>query len=69
MPQKIEHVYLHGGEIWVKVVFADFLNLGTGISDTDGDGQKEIYAKVADTHYDAELHDKLDAARNKEMLR
>jgi hypothetical protein len=55
--QDIEKVYVDSvrGTIWVKVVFASFLQLGPGITDDDGDGLKEVYAKVASTHYNLEL--------------
>jgi hypothetical protein len=37
------------------VVFASFVQLGPGITDNDGDGLKEIYAKLPATHYTLEL--------------
>jgi len=55
MPQAIEQVYLHGSEIWVQVVFEDFVKLGSGITDSDGDGRKEVYAKVNTDHYTQEV--------------
>jgi hypothetical protein len=57
IPQEIEKVYIDAvrGTIWVKVVFASFVQLGPGITDNDGDGLKEIYAKVGATHYTLEL--------------
>jgi hypothetical protein len=60
-PQEVEKVYLDGvrGAIWVKVVFASFVQLGPGITDNDGDGLKEVYAKVGATHYNAEIIDRL----------
>ncbi len=59
-PQEIEKVYLDAtGALWAKVVFASFVQLGPGITDDDGDGLKEIYAKIAPAHYPSELIDKL----------
>jgi hypothetical protein len=57
LEQEIEKVYFDPvrGTIWVKVVFASFVQLGPGITDNDGDGLKEIYAKVAASHYTLEL--------------
>ena len=54
-PQEIEKVYLTSGALWVKVVFAPFVQLGAGINDDDGDGFKEIYARVAAAHYPPEI--------------
>jgi hypothetical protein len=45
-PQDIERVYLVGDALWVEVVFAPFVQLGPGISDDDGDGYKELFARV-----------------------
>ncbi|MBW1807083.1 MAG: hypothetical protein JRJ19_02760 [Deltaproteobacteria bacterium] len=58
-PQSIQHVYLHSGEIWVEIVFEDFVSLGTGISDSNGDGYKEVFAKIAAEHFTAEVYNKL----------
>ncbi len=58
--QEIEKVYLDAtGAIWVKVVFANFLQLPASIHDDDGDGQKEIYAKIASPHYTPALVERL----------
>ncbi len=56
-PQDIEKVFIDPatGRIWVKVVFESFVELGPGIADDDGDGRKEIYAALGDTHYTAEI--------------
>jgi len=56
-PQDIEKVFLDPatGRLWVKVVFENFVQLGAGISDDDGDGHKEIYAAVSSAHYTAEI--------------
>ena len=45
-PQAIEHAYLYDGQLWVKIVFEPFVALGEGISDSDGDGKKEVFAQV-----------------------
>lgn len=58
-PQTIQHLYLHDGEIWVEIVFENYLSLGAGITDSDGDGYKEIYAKIAPAHYTSEVYDEL----------
>ena len=56
-PQEIEKVFLDAttGRLWVKVVFENFVQLGAGISDDDGDGRREIYAAVASAHYTSEI--------------
>jgi hypothetical protein len=56
-PQEIEKVFLDpsAGRLWVKVVFENFVQLGAGVSDDDGDGRKEIYAAVASAHYTSEM--------------
>ena len=58
-PQSLGHLYLHNGEFWVEVVFQSFVDLGAGITDSDGDGDREVFAKLADAHYDASLVAKL----------
>jgi hypothetical protein len=59
-PQEIEKVFLDpGNKLWVKVVFENFVQLGAGITDDDGDGRKEIYAAVASAHYTSEIVDAL----------
>jgi hypothetical protein len=56
-PQEIEKVFLdpNTNRLWVKVVFENFVQLGAGITDDDGDGRKEIYAAVASAHYTSEM--------------
>jgi hypothetical protein len=59
-PQEIEKAYVDAaGALWVKVVFAPFVALGPGINDDDGDGQKEIYARVASRFVAADIPSKL----------
>jgi hypothetical protein len=58
-PQQIESVYLSGSDLWVKIVFEPFVQLGAGIADDDGDGKKEIFAKVDPKHIDAKVLDLL----------
>ena len=60
-PQDIEKVFIEPatGRLWVKVVFENFVQLGPGIADDDGDGRKEIYAALASSHYTAEIVDAL----------
>jgi hypothetical protein len=60
-PQEIEKVYLDVASrtLWAKVIFAGFVQLGPGINDDDGDGQKEIYAKIPAVHYPGGIIDKL----------
>jgi hypothetical protein len=60
-PQDIEKVFLdpNTNKLWVKVVFENFVQLGAGITDDDGDGRKEIYAAVASAHYTSEIVDAL----------
>jgi hypothetical protein len=60
-PQDIEKVFVdpNTNKLWVKVVFENFVQLGAGITDDDGDGRKEIYAAVASAHYTSEIVDAL----------
>ncbi|HXU81845.1 MAG TPA: carboxypeptidase regulatory-like domain-containing protein [Polyangia bacterium] len=59
-PQDLEKVFLDAtGNLWVKIVFAGFVQLDPSIKDDDGDGQKEIYAKIAVGQYSKEIVDKL----------
>jgi hypothetical protein len=67
-PQEIEKVYLDAaGALWVKVVFAPFVQLGPGVADDDGDGLKEIYARVNAESSPAELTAKLKADYGKSI--
>lgn len=56
-PQDIEKVFLDPatGKLWVKIVFENFVQLGPGVTDDDGDGRKEIYAALASVHTSAEI--------------
>jgi hypothetical protein len=56
-PQEIEKVFLdpNTNKLWVKVVFENFVQLGAGITDNDGDGRRELYAAVASAHYTSEM--------------
>lgn len=58
-PQAIEQVFLHGKELWVQVVFEAFVKLGPGVTDSDGDGRVEIYARLAPAHYSDAIVTKL----------
>lgn len=58
--QTVEDGYVHDGkEIWVKLVFEDFLTVGAGIGDDDGDGKKEVFARVTGALYTEEILAKL----------
>jgi hypothetical protein len=68
-PQDLEKVYFDAqGNLWVKVVFASFVQLGPSINDDDGDGLKEVYAKIAAGHYSKELADKLSQDYGKTLF-
>jgi hypothetical protein len=54
-PQDIERVYLYNDELWVEVVFEGFVKVGSGITDSDGDGRKEVFGKMAADHYSADV--------------
>ena len=60
-PQEIDRVYLDSTSrtLWVEIVFAGFVQLGAGITDNDGDGRREVYARVTSVHVTAEIIDKL----------
>jgi hypothetical protein len=53
-PQLPEELYLHQGELWVKVRFARWLNVESDITDSDEDKHPEIYAKIKPSSYTAE---------------
>jgi hypothetical protein len=60
-PQSLEKVFLDAqGDLWVKVVFAGFLELDPSVKDDDGDGLPEVYARVGKAHYTKEIVDKLN---------
>ena len=67
-PQSIQHMYLHDGEIWVEIVFENYLELDASITDSDGDGYKEIYAKIDSAHYTSEVYDELENGYMKPKL-
>jgi hypothetical protein len=60
-PQDIQRLYVDTASktLWVEVVFASFVELGPGVTDNDGDGRKEIFAKLGSAHYTAAVADKL----------
>ncbi len=58
-PQAIQHMYLHAGEIWLEIVFEKYVDLGAGISDSDGDGYREVYGKIDPAHFTSEVFDQL----------
>ena len=60
-PQDIQRLYVDtaSNTLWVEVVFASFVELGPGITDGDGDGRKEIFAKLASVHYSSDVASKL----------
>jgi hypothetical protein len=60
-PQDIERVFLDSanGALWVEVVFTNFVQLGDGITDNDGDGYREVFAKVGSAYFTQEILDKL----------
>jgi hypothetical protein len=60
-PQEIERVYLDAaaGALWAEVVFAPFVQVGPGITDGDGNGRKEIFARIAAVHHGKDVTDRL----------
>lgn len=58
-PQTLQRLYLHQGEIWVEVVFENWVSLENKVGDSNGDGYNEIFAKVAEAHYTAEVYSQL----------
>jgi hypothetical protein len=58
-PQTLQRVYLHEGEIWVEVVFEDWVSFENKVTDSNGDGYNEIFAKVSSAHYTTEVYDQL----------
>ena len=58
-PQTLQRVYLHEGEIWVEIVFEDWVSFESKVSDSNDDGYNEIFAKVAADHYDSEVYAQL----------
>jgi hypothetical protein len=60
-PQELGRVYLDrvNHALWVEVVFATFVQLGEGITDADGDGFKEVFARIDSTYATQEILDML----------
>ena len=59
-PQDVEKVFVDAqGNLWVKIVFAGFVQLDPSIKDDDGDGQREVYGKIAAGMASKEIVDKL----------
>jgi len=58
-PQDIERVFLYQDELWVEVVFETFVKVGSGVSDSDGDGRREVFGKMAPDHYSSEVINKI----------
>jgi len=58
-PQTLQKVFLLNNEIWVQVAFEDFLEVGTGITDSDGDGRKEVYGKLSPSLYTQDVYNAL----------
>jgi hypothetical protein len=54
-PQTLQRLFLHNGELWVELAFEPFVQLGTGISDNDGDGRSEVFARIASAHVTTEI--------------
>jgi len=55
-PQHLQHAYVHGGtELWVELAFEDFLTLDASITDSNGDGWREVFARVPTAYYDGAL--------------
>jgi hypothetical protein len=54
-PQGVERVYLHGNELWVEIVFEGFVELGSGVTDSDGDGRVEVFGRVAGDFYTSDV--------------
>jgi len=59
-PQHLQHTFLHGGELWVELVFEDFIDLGSGITDSNGDGWRDLFAMVPSDYYSTTVYDKLN---------
>ncbi|MCK5799429.1 MAG: carboxypeptidase regulatory-like domain-containing protein [Deltaproteobacteria bacterium] len=54
-PQRIEKVFLHQDALWVQIVFEPFVKVGADITDSDGDGYKEIFGKLDPKLYASDL--------------
>lgn len=46
-PQALEHLFVHGNELWVEIAFENFVTVGEGITDSDGDGYVEVFVRLA----------------------
>ncbi|MBI3180621.1 MAG: carboxypeptidase regulatory-like domain-containing protein [Myxococcales bacterium] len=60
-PQSLRRVFLHQREVWVEIVFEKFVDLGAGITDTDGDGRKEVFGRLKAAHVAASAYDRLES--------
>jgi hypothetical protein len=58
-PQTIEMVYVHEGDVWVKVVFQGFVDTASSITDSDGDGLVEVFGKITSTLSDSAVYSQL----------
>ncbi len=58
-PQTLQHMYLHNGEIWVEIAFENHVVLDASITDSNGDGYKEIFGKIDPAHFTNEVFDEL----------
>lgn len=61
-PQHLRKIYLHNGELWAELVFEPFVTVDASISDSDGDGYKEVYGKIDPKLYSTELTAALKAS-------
>lgn len=58
-PQTLQRIYLHEGEIWVEVVFENWVSFENKATDSNDDGYNEIFAKVAADHYTTDVYNQL----------
>ncbi len=59
--QRIERAYLHNDELWVEIVFEGFVDLDASITDSNGDGYREVFAPIAANHIGAAVLTQLNS--------
>jgi len=58
-PQEIERMALDSGDIWVEITFRPFVDVAADVTDTNGDGLPEVYARIDPGHFSPTLYAEL----------
>ena len=60
--ERIQRAFLHAGELWVEIAFEDWLVLGPEVTDSDGDGAREVFARINPALVDPACVEQLERA-------